>query len=173
MDAAHAALFSSLVHESVRGDVLTAARHQSFIASHLLGGLLALCVVPRLSRAERQAVAVRGGRLPLAAHADRDRDLPVAHRQVRRGASRLGGELRRSRHLFGLAHRWTELLAHPMDGGGAARGGACDRPAHRRLGRRCRRGRSCGARRAPMSTVSPRRRYRSASHRCCSRSSAP
>ena len=37
-----AAYFSSLVHESVRGDVLTAARHQSFIASHLLGGLLAL-----------------------------------------------------------------------------------------------------------------------------------
>jgi cell cycle sensor histidine kinase DivJ len=41
-----AAYFSSLVHESVRGDVLTAARHQSFIASHLLGGLLALCVFP-------------------------------------------------------------------------------------------------------------------------------
>jgi cell cycle sensor histidine kinase DivJ len=34
------------VHESVRGEVLTAARHQSFIASHLLGGLLALCVFP-------------------------------------------------------------------------------------------------------------------------------
>jgi len=41
-----AAYFSSLVHESVRGDVLTAARHQSFIASHLLGGLIALCVFP-------------------------------------------------------------------------------------------------------------------------------
>jgi cell cycle sensor histidine kinase DivJ len=41
-----AAYFSSLVHESARGDVLTAARHQSFIASHLLGGLLALCVFP-------------------------------------------------------------------------------------------------------------------------------
>jgi len=41
-----AAYFSSLVHESVRGDELTAARHQSFIASHLLGGLLALCVFP-------------------------------------------------------------------------------------------------------------------------------
>ena len=41
-----AAYFSSLVHESVRGDVLTAARHQSFIASHLLGGLLALCAFP-------------------------------------------------------------------------------------------------------------------------------
>jgi cell cycle sensor histidine kinase DivJ len=40
------AYFSSLVHESVRGDVLTAARHQSFIASHLLGGLLALCAFP-------------------------------------------------------------------------------------------------------------------------------
>jgi cell cycle sensor histidine kinase DivJ len=41
-----AAYFSSLVHVSARGDVLTAARHQSFIASHLLGGLLALCVFP-------------------------------------------------------------------------------------------------------------------------------
>ncbi|HEV7462331.1 MAG TPA: PAS domain-containing sensor histidine kinase [Methyloceanibacter sp.] len=41
-----AAYFSSLVHESARGDVLKAARHQSFIASHLLGGLLALCVFP-------------------------------------------------------------------------------------------------------------------------------
>jgi cell cycle sensor histidine kinase DivJ len=41
-----AAYFSSLVHESVRGDPLTAARHQSFIASHLLGGLLALCAFP-------------------------------------------------------------------------------------------------------------------------------
>jgi cell cycle sensor histidine kinase DivJ len=40
------AYFSSLVHESARGDPLTAARHQSFIASHLLGGLLALCVFP-------------------------------------------------------------------------------------------------------------------------------
>jgi cell cycle sensor histidine kinase DivJ len=40
------AYFSSLVHESVRGDVLTAARHQSFVASHLLGGLLALCAFP-------------------------------------------------------------------------------------------------------------------------------
>jgi cell cycle sensor histidine kinase DivJ len=41
-----AAYFSSLVHVSARGDMLTAARHQSFIASHLLGGLLALCVFP-------------------------------------------------------------------------------------------------------------------------------
>jgi two-component system, cell cycle sensor histidine kinase DivJ len=40
------AYFSSLVHDSARGDPLTAARHQSFIASHLLGGLLALCVFP-------------------------------------------------------------------------------------------------------------------------------
>jgi cell cycle sensor histidine kinase DivJ len=40
------AYFASLVHESVRGDVLATARHQSFIASHLLGGLLALCVFP-------------------------------------------------------------------------------------------------------------------------------
>jgi cell cycle sensor histidine kinase DivJ len=41
-----AAYFGSLVHVSARGDVLTAARHQSFIASHLLGGLIALCVFP-------------------------------------------------------------------------------------------------------------------------------
>ena len=41
-----AAYFSSLVHVSARGDALAAARHQSFIASHLLGGLLALCVFP-------------------------------------------------------------------------------------------------------------------------------
>ena len=40
------AYFSSLVHASARGDPLTAARHQSFIASHLLGGLLALCIFP-------------------------------------------------------------------------------------------------------------------------------
>jgi two-component system, cell cycle sensor histidine kinase DivJ len=41
-----AAYFGSLVHVSARGDVLTVARHQSFIASHLLGGLIALCVFP-------------------------------------------------------------------------------------------------------------------------------
>ncbi len=40
------AYFSSLVHDSARSDPLTAARHQSFIASHLLGGLLALCIFP-------------------------------------------------------------------------------------------------------------------------------
>jgi cell cycle sensor histidine kinase DivJ len=40
------AYFSSLVHESARGDPLTAARQQSFIASHLLGGLIALSVLP-------------------------------------------------------------------------------------------------------------------------------
>lgn len=40
------AYFSSLVHDSVRDDVVEAARQQSFIASHLLGGLLALCVFP-------------------------------------------------------------------------------------------------------------------------------
>ena len=40
------AYFDSLVHDSARGDALTAARHQSFIASHLLGGLIALCVFP-------------------------------------------------------------------------------------------------------------------------------
>jgi cell cycle sensor histidine kinase DivJ len=41
-----ATYFSSLVHASARGDALTATRHQSFIASHLLRGLLALCVFP-------------------------------------------------------------------------------------------------------------------------------
>src|SRR6478672_2764857 len=35
----------SLVHHSVQDDVVSAARHQSFIAAHLLGGLLALCVL--------------------------------------------------------------------------------------------------------------------------------
>ena len=40
------AYFHSLVHESARSDALTFARHQSFIASRLLGGLLALCVFP-------------------------------------------------------------------------------------------------------------------------------
>jgi cell cycle sensor histidine kinase DivJ len=40
------AYFGSLVHDSARGDDLTAARHQSFIASHLLAGLIALCVFP-------------------------------------------------------------------------------------------------------------------------------
>jgi cell cycle sensor histidine kinase DivJ len=40
------AYFDSLVHESARGDIMTAARHQSFIASHLLAGLIALCVFP-------------------------------------------------------------------------------------------------------------------------------
>jgi cell cycle sensor histidine kinase DivJ len=41
-----AAYFGSLVHESVRDDVLTAARQQAFIAAHLLAGLLALCLFP-------------------------------------------------------------------------------------------------------------------------------
>jgi cell cycle sensor histidine kinase DivJ len=40
------AYFSSLVHVSARGEALTAARHQSFIASHLVAGLIALCVFP-------------------------------------------------------------------------------------------------------------------------------
>ncbi|MGI9386858.1 MAG: PAS domain-containing sensor histidine kinase, partial [Methyloligellaceae bacterium] len=40
------AYFHSLVHESARSDALTLARHQSFIASRLLGGLLVLCVFP-------------------------------------------------------------------------------------------------------------------------------
>ncbi|MGC1179530.1 MAG: PAS domain-containing sensor histidine kinase, partial [Methyloceanibacter sp.] len=41
-----AAYFGSLVHESMRDDVLTAARQQAFIAAHLLAGLLALCLFP-------------------------------------------------------------------------------------------------------------------------------
>lgn len=38
--------FGSLVHDSVRDDVVDAARQQSFIAAHLLAGLAALCVFP-------------------------------------------------------------------------------------------------------------------------------
>ncbi len=41
-----AAYFSSLVHESIRGDARAAARQQTFIALHVLSGLLALCVFP-------------------------------------------------------------------------------------------------------------------------------
>lgn len=41
-----AAYFHSLVHESVHSDAMAVARHQSFIASHLLGGLIALAVFP-------------------------------------------------------------------------------------------------------------------------------
>jgi cell cycle sensor histidine kinase DivJ len=40
------AYFGSLVHPSARHDVIGAARQQSFIASHLLAGLLALLVLP-------------------------------------------------------------------------------------------------------------------------------
>ncbi len=40
------AYFRSLVHVSARGDALTLARHQTFIASRLLGGAMALCVFP-------------------------------------------------------------------------------------------------------------------------------
>ncbi|MEG6510115.1 PAS domain-containing sensor histidine kinase [Methyloligella sp. 2.7D] len=40
------AYFGSLVNASVRDDPLLAARHQSFITSHILGGVLALCVFP-------------------------------------------------------------------------------------------------------------------------------
>jgi cell cycle sensor histidine kinase DivJ len=40
------AYFDSLVHESVRDDVIGAARQRSFIAAQLLAGLLALCVLP-------------------------------------------------------------------------------------------------------------------------------
>ena len=38
--------FGSLLRHSVQNDVVSAARHQSFIAAHLLAGLLALCVLP-------------------------------------------------------------------------------------------------------------------------------
>ena len=41
-----AVYFSSLVHESVRGNSLAVARQQTFIASHVLSGLFALCVFP-------------------------------------------------------------------------------------------------------------------------------
>jgi cell cycle sensor histidine kinase DivJ len=41
-----AAYFSSLVHESVRGNAPAAARQKAFIALHVLSGLLALCVFP-------------------------------------------------------------------------------------------------------------------------------
>ena len=40
------AYFGSLVHPSARHDVIGAARQQSFIAAHLLAGLLALLVMP-------------------------------------------------------------------------------------------------------------------------------
>ena len=40
------AYLGSLVHRSVRDDVVGTARHQSFIAAHLLAGFLALCVLP-------------------------------------------------------------------------------------------------------------------------------
>jgi len=40
------AYFRSLVHASVQDDVVATSRHQSFIASHLLAGMLALLVFP-------------------------------------------------------------------------------------------------------------------------------
>lgn len=40
------AYFRSLVHEAARDNALAAARHQSFITSHLIGGLLAVAVFP-------------------------------------------------------------------------------------------------------------------------------
>ncbi len=36
-------VFGSLIHASARNDKIARARHQSFIASHIIGGLLALC----------------------------------------------------------------------------------------------------------------------------------
>lgn len=41
-----AAYFHSLVHESIREDAVEVARHHSFIAAHILGGLIALAVFP-------------------------------------------------------------------------------------------------------------------------------
>jgi cell cycle sensor histidine kinase DivJ len=38
--------FESLVHVSARGEALLAARHKSFIASHLIAGLVALLIFP-------------------------------------------------------------------------------------------------------------------------------
>src|SRR5262249_44865658 len=40
------AYLGSLIHRSVRDDVVGTARHRSFIAAHLLAGFLALCVLP-------------------------------------------------------------------------------------------------------------------------------
>ena len=40
------AYLCSLVHVSARDDSLDSSRHQSFIASHLIAGLIALCVFP-------------------------------------------------------------------------------------------------------------------------------
>lgn len=40
------AYFSSLVHVSARNDVVEASRQQSFLATHLLGGVVALCIFP-------------------------------------------------------------------------------------------------------------------------------
>lgn len=40
------AYFRSLVHESAAGNALAASRHQTFITSHLVGGLIALAVFP-------------------------------------------------------------------------------------------------------------------------------
>jgi len=40
------AYFGSLVHASARDDIVDSARQQSFIAAHLLAGLIALCVFP-------------------------------------------------------------------------------------------------------------------------------
>jgi len=41
-----AAYFQSLVHKSARAEPVVLARHQSFIGSHLLGGIAALAVFP-------------------------------------------------------------------------------------------------------------------------------
>ena len=39
-------VFARLVHASARGDRLIATRHRSFIASHVIGGAIALLVLP-------------------------------------------------------------------------------------------------------------------------------
>jgi len=43
---AFGAYLGSLVHDSVNDEVVAAAGHQSFIAAHLLAGLIALCILP-------------------------------------------------------------------------------------------------------------------------------
>ena len=80
------AYFDTLVHESVREDVIGAARQRSFIAAQLLAGLLALCVLPvYLSLTGRptalDAVAFLWFLLPLgvAAFLSRTGKIGVAH----------------------------------------------------------------------------------------------
>ena len=52
--------FRSLVHDSVGDNTLAVARHQSFIASHLIGGLLALAIFPVYLAAMGQPTLLTG-----------------------------------------------------------------------------------------------------------------